>query len=110
MELTADDAALMAQVIPTLLIIVALEPQLRAKEVKDKIKSPAGRWFATKGREFATIGGITAVAMCIFVVLTDGPLLVATIWVGLATLWLVVVMTALLAMMFGHEQGGTGEP
>lgn len=104
MEMTPATAGLMAQVIPTLLIVVALEPRLRGVDLKGMELTRYGRFITGLGRELAVASSLIAVAFCLWVVFTNQPLPFATVYVIGATVWLLSVLFLLFAFMFGVEQ------
>lgn len=98
MEMTTDTAGLMAQVIPTLLIVVALEPKFRGEGMEGR--SALGRWMMRTGRETAAVSSLISVLLCLFVVFTDKPTWIASWFVIASTIWLVLVLVALFGVLF----------
>ncbi|MGV0109810.1 hypothetical protein [Arthrobacter sp. CP30] len=103
MEMTPGTAALMAQVIPTLLIVVALEPTLRGRRKDLKKLHPFAHWITGKGRESAVVTSLVSIMFCLYVVFSDQPNMLATYWVVGWTTWLFVMLLLLLAVMFAIE-------
>ena len=99
--MTTDTAALMAQVIPALLIVVALEPRFRGEGME--ARSNLGRWMMRTGRETAAVAGLIALVLCLQVVFTGTPNIYATWVVIMSTAWLVMVLLGLFGVMFVSE-------
>lgn len=110
MELTPTNAALMAQVIPTLLVVVALEPRLRGPEKSKGKLSRFGKWVTRQGRESAVVSSIVSVFLCLYVVFDDNSNAISTFFVIGSTAWLIIVLLLLFAVMFAFEDSpGAGK-
>ena len=105
MEITTDTAALFAQIIPTLLIVVALEPKFRGEGMEPR--TALARWMMRGGRQTAAVSSGVSILFCLYVVLADSPNGPITWFVYLSTGWLIIVMMALFAAMFVDEDERT---
>lgn len=101
MEMTTETAALMAQVIPALLIVVALEPRFRGEGME--ARNNLGRWMMRTGRESAAVAGVISLALCLQVIFADAPNIYASWAVIVSTTWLVLVLLGLFGVMFVAE-------
>lgn len=104
MEIDMDAAGLLAQVIPAMLILVALEDRLSpSKIVRRKWRRRLQKW--TEGVVGA---GLASIALCLWVVVTDKPEVFITYFVAISTLLLLLVVFLLFAGMFGREDDERG--
>jgi hypothetical protein len=104
MTIDNDAAALLAQVIPALLVFLALEDRLMPAKI------PSQKWRArlTRWREGAVVMNLLALGLCLTIVVTD----VEETWlrIGVATFVafsvasLLVVLAFLFAGMFLSEE------
>lgn len=104
MELTPANAALMAQVIPTLLIVVALEPNLRGRRKDIKKLHPFAHWVTGIGRVSAVVTSLVSVIMCFYVVFRGESNYFSTFWVIGWTGWLMIMLFLLFIVMFALEE------
>lgn len=98
-EVDVNAAGLLAQVIPALLILVALEDRLNPQ----KIASRRWRVWLRQSREASVGAGIFSLSLCIWVVLTKTPSDFTTWVVIVSTLLILVHLFVLFAGMFGRE-------
>lgn len=98
-EVDVNAAGLLAQVIPALLILVALEERLSP----EKITSSRWRDWLRQTREGSVAGGIFSLFLCLWVVVTKAPSAFTTWVVTLSTLLILVHLFLLFAGMFGRQ-------
>lgn len=99
MPFTPENAALFAQVIPTLLIALALESRFGPRHQVTRV----GKWAANWGRLSAVIAGLGATALSLVVVCFDVSTSIIGPIVFVATAYLLSLMSFLLGGMFGME-------
>ncbi|WP_455833569.1 hypothetical protein [Pseudarthrobacter siccitolerans] len=99
-EIDVNAAGLLAQVIPALLIFVALEDRLRPARI------PSIRWrlWLKQTTEMSVGSGIVSLSLCLWVVIAKAPNLFTTVFVGLSVLFLLANLFVLFAGMFGREE------
>lgn len=99
--MTIDDTAagLLAQIIPALLVFLALEDRLSPARIKN------GDWRKRlmRMREKAVVLNLIALAMCLGVVITKEESLVLTIVITASVAFLLLTLILLFAGMFGRE-------
>lgn len=104
MTIDNDAAGLFAQVIPALLVFLALEDRLAPRH----IPNPKWRGRMAKWREAAVVMNLAALGWSLAIVITPvedswiGPL--AGIQIALSVLLLLLVLTFLFANMFLNEE------
>lgn len=110
MTIDNDAASLLAQVIPALLVFLALEDRL----MPSKVPNPAIRGRLGKLREGAVAMNLLALAMCLLIVVTDveGTPAAATInlFIAISVVALLVVLALLLIGMFAAEDAALEDP
>lgn len=109
MNIDNEAAALIAQVIPALLVFLALEDRLMP------VKIPSQKWRArlTRWREGAVVMNLLALGFSLAIVVTD----LEKTWIGnglapfiaLSVAFLLVVLAFLFAGMFLSEESQTEE-
>ncbi|MGF9663201.1 hypothetical protein AAIH25_15190 [Arthrobacter crystallopoietes] len=106
MLIDKDSAGLFAQVIPALLVILALEDRLSpSKIVRRKWRRRLRGW-----RELGVIWNLVSLGLCLFIAVT-GTKAVVTTWVITAGVaFLLIVLMALFAGMFGREDDEAVQP
>lgn len=98
-EIDVNAAGLLAQVIPALLIFVALEERLSPARI------PSLKWRRRlkQATEMSVGAGIVSLMLCLWVVITKAPNLFTTVFVGISMLFLLANLFLLFAGMFGRE-------
>lgn len=104
MEIDKEAAGLLAQVIPALLILVALEDRLNPL----KITRRKWRRRLQKWTELAVGAGLVSIVLCLWVVISDAPHVFITCFVAISMLLLLLVVFLLFAGMFGRENDDIG--
>jgi hypothetical protein len=104
MEIDKDAAGLLAQVIPAMLILVALEDRLSPSKItRRKWRRRLQKW--TQGVVGA---GLVSIILCLWVVISDKPDVFITCFVAISTFLLLVVVFLLFAGMFGRDDDERG--
>lgn len=99
MIIDVNAAGLLAQVIPALLVFLALEDRLSPSHIPGhKWRQRLKRW-----REAAVVLNLCALAMCLSIVLTRAEIPALSIFIAGSVAFLLVVLTLLFAGMFGRE-------
>jgi hypothetical protein len=110
MTIDNDAAALFAQVIPALLVFLALEDRLSPS----KIANQDWRQRLTKWREGAVVLNLVALGLCLVIVVTDveeSTLVVGlNAFIAISTLALLTVLALLFAGMFVNEDAEAQQP
>lgn len=103
MTIDNEAASLLAQVIPALLVFLALEDRL----IPTKVPNPAARKPLSKLREIAVAMNIFALGACLLIVVTnveETPLALALDpYIAVSVIALLGVLTMLLIAMFAAE-------
>lgn len=103
MTIDNDAAGLLAQVIPALLVFLALEDRL----MPSKVPNPAARKPLSKWREGAVGMNLLALALCLLIVVTDAeetPFAFAlNLYIAASVVALLGVLAVLLIAMFAAE-------
>lgn len=106
MIIDKDAAGLLAQVIPALLVILALEDRLSpSKVIGRKWRRRLRGW-----RELAVIWNLVSLGLCLFIAVTKTEDVVTTWVIAIGLVFLLVVLVALFAGMFGREEEELVEP
>lgn len=110
MTIDNDAAGLLAQVIPALLVFLALEDRLMPSRVPNR----AVRRHLSKWREGAVGMNLLALAMCLLIVVTDvekSPVVtMLNSFIAISVLALLVVLAMLLIAMFALEDTTLEDP
>jgi hypothetical protein len=96
MTIDNDAAALLAQVIPALLVFLALEDRLSPS----KIANQEWRQRLTKWREGAVVMNLVALALCLLIVVTDVEESAVAVGLNAFIAMSVVALLAVLALLF----------
>ncbi|MDR7083589.1 hypothetical protein J2X01_002884 [Arthrobacter ginsengisoli] len=104
LEIDVNAAGLLAQVIPVLLIFVALEDRLNPA----KIQSTTWRHRLKQATELSVGAGIVSLLLCLWVVIAKAPNFFTTIFVGISMFFLLANLFLLFAGMFGREDMESG--
>lgn len=99
MTIDVNAAALLAQVIPALLVFLALEDRLSP----DKIPGRKWRRRLMRWRESAVVVNLLALGFCLGIVVTKGENVVISLFIAASVAFLLVVLALLFAGMFGRE-------
>jgi len=99
LEIDVNAAGLLAQVIPALLIFVALEERLSPA----KIQSSTWRRRLKQATEMSVATGLVSLLLCLWVVVAKAPNIFTTIFVCLSVSFLLANLFLLFAGMFGRE-------
>ncbi|MEN8581324.1 hypothetical protein ABFP37_01255 [Burkholderia sp. RS01] len=101
MNIDPDAAGLLAQVIPSLLVFLALEDRLSPANVpRRKVRRRLSKW-----REVAVIMNLAALFLCLIIVVTGLESAGVSWFIGVSVGYLVAVLALLFAAMFGKEEG-----
>lgn len=106
MFIDKDAAGLLAQVIPALLVILALEERLSPS----KITGRKWRRRLRGWREFAVIWNLVSLGLCLFIAVTGREDIVTSWVIAVGMVFLLVVLVALFAGMFGREENEPAPP
>ncbi|MFF2029535.1 hypothetical protein [Arthrobacter sp. NPDC058192] len=99
MTIDVSSAGLLAQVIPALLVFLALEDRLSPA----KISARKWRRRLMQWREAAVIANLLALAFCLGIVVTKIEDFVISLFIAASVALLLVVLALLFAGMFGRE-------
>lgn len=99
MTIDENAAGLLAQVIPALLVFLALEDRLSPvhiprKELRQRLK----QW-----REAAVVFNLLSLSFCLAVVVTKIDVLALNLFISGSVVFLLIVLMLLFAGMFGRE-------
>lgn len=100
MTIDVNAAGLLAQVIPALLVFLALEDRLSPVH----IPGPKMRQRIRKWREAAVVLNLVSLACCLAIVVTRAELSFLSIFIAFSVLFLLVVLALLFAGMFAREE------
>lgn len=99
MTIDVNAAGLLAQVIPALLVFLALEDRLSpAKIPRRKWRRRLMRW-----REAAVVLNLLALGLCLCIVVTQLENVVVDVVIAASVIFLLLVLGLLFAGMFGRE-------
>lgn len=99
MTIDVNAAGLLAQVIPALLVFLALEDRLSPAHIPgEKWRKRLKRW-----REFAIVANLLSLALCLWIVVTKVEDFGISLVVAASMVFLLVVLAMLFAGMFGRE-------
>jgi hypothetical protein len=100
MDIDSDAAGVLAQVIPALLVFLALEDRLSPANVpRRKVRRRLSRW-----RELAVVLNLLALFLCLVIVVTGMAYGPANWFIAFSVSYLVFVLALLFAAMFGKEE------
>lgn len=100
MTIDVNAAGLLAQVIPALLVFLALEDRLSPSHIPgQKMRRRLMRW-----RESAVVLNLFALAMCLSIVITKAEIPALSFFIAGSVAFLLIVLTLLFAGMFGREE------
>lgn len=93
-------AGLLAQVIPALLVFLALEDRLSPAHI------PGRKWRhrLTRWREAAVVLNLIALGLNLAIVVTRSENVIFTVIIAISVAFLLVVLALLFAGMFGREE------
>jgi hypothetical protein len=99
MTIDVNAAGLLAQVIPALLVFLALEDRLSPALI------PSQKWRQrlTRWREFAVVANLISLALCLVIVVTKVENFVMSLLIAADVAFLLVVLVLLLAGMFVRD-------
>ncbi|UKA59185.1 hypothetical protein [Arthrobacter sp. FW306-2-2C-D06B] len=99
MTIDVNAAGVLAQVIPALLVFLALEDRLSPALIPgQKWRTRLMRW-----REFAVVANLLSLALCLVIVVTKVENFVISLVIAASVAFLLVVLTMLFAGMFGRD-------
>lgn len=99
MTIDAPTAGLLAQVIPVLLVFLALEDRLRPRKIG---RSRRAQWIRTT-RELSVVMSLISLFLCLWIVVTKAESGLMSFFVILTMILVLVTLFALFAIMFGRE-------
>ncbi|MFF1382799.1 hypothetical protein ACFVWT_04460 [Arthrobacter sp. NPDC058288] len=99
MTIDVNAAGLLAQVIPALLVFLALEDRLSPARI------PGRKWRhrLMRWREAAVVLNLLALGLCLGIVVTKSENIVLSFVIAASVAFLLVVLALLFAGMFGRE-------
>lgn len=100
MTIDVNAAGLLAQVIPALLVFLALEDRLSPSHI------PVRKWRhrLTRWREAAVVLNLISLGLSLAIVLTRSENIVFSLVITISMAFLLVVLALLFAGMFGREE------
>jgi len=106
MTIDVNAAGLLAQVIPALLVFLALEDRLSPAHIPGKKwRQRLKRW-----RENTVVLNLIALALCLGIVVTKGENIFVSLFIDLSVAFLLIVLALLFAGMFGREDEPVTKP
>jgi hypothetical protein len=100
MTIDVNAAGLLAQVIPALLVFLALEDRLSPAHIPGKVwRQRLKRW-----RETAVVLNLLSLGFCLAIVVTQTGNLIFSIIITISVAFLLIVLALLFAGMFGREE------
>ncbi|RAM39232.1 hypothetical protein [Arthrobacter globiformis] len=101
MTIDVSTAGLLAEVIPALLVFLALEDRLSPSNI------PRRKWRRrlTRWREAAVVANLFALALCLAIVVTKAEYFLVSWFIAASVAYLVGVLALLFAGMFRTEEG-----
>lgn len=101
MTIDVNAAGLLAQVIPALLVFLALEDRLSPVHIpRRKLRRRIRKW-----REAAVVLNLVSLTCCLAIVVTGTEIAFLSIFIAFSVLFLLAVLTLLFAGMFAREDG-----
>lgn len=99
MNIDRDAAALLAQVIPALLVFLALEDRLSPSQVaRRKIRRRLMGW-----RETAVVLNLASLGFCLWIVVSKSENAFMSLFISVSVVSLLLVLAMLFAAMFARE-------
>jgi hypothetical protein len=99
MTIDVNAAGVLAQVIPALLVFLALEDRLSPALIPGRTwRNRLMRW-----REFAVVANLISLGLCLYIVVTKVENFVLSLAIVASVAFLLVVLAMLFAGMFGRE-------